>query len=258
MRFLLLFPLISALPLASQARESAELVRDYHGTHQDAFTLQFDRVRLLVRQAQIEASARLGLLQYQEGFQYPIRIGFEDGAPLGIENVLAFVRLGRTSRGFVQELVVNLDEMASNPVDFDLVFKHEMTHAVMNDAVGGDASLRIPHWVQEGLAQYVSGEGDQRVLSLARRVHRSHADLLLSDLDGLYTGKAYPQYYLAIKYMYDKQSSNAVQAFVRNLIAGKSVTDALNEATGMTYPQFLENVRQYSLNVFQDKALPDY
>ena len=43
-------------------------------------------------------------------------------------------------------------------MDFDMVFYHEMTHVVMNDAVGGEASVKIPHWAQEGLGDAIFPE----------------------------------------------------------------------------------------------------
>jgi hypothetical protein len=102
MRFIrLAFLLLAASPCA-WARYEAALVKDYTGRHQEEFVTQFDRVRLLARQAQVEASARLGLVQYHEGFTYPLLIRFEDGAPAGIENSLAYVRLLESPQGFAQ------------------------------------------------------------------------------------------------------------------------------------------------------------
>ncbi len=240
-------------------RQEALLVHDYHGGYQDLFVSQFDRVRLLVHQSQLETSARLGLFQYQQGFAHPLRIRFDDQAPAGIENALAYVAAGSTRDGqFVQEMVVNLGEMSKNANDFDQIFTHEMTHAVLDDACGGDASKTIPHWVQEGLAQFVSGEGDRRVAQAAGRVRKSQAHNLVVALDGPFSGYAYPQYYLAIQYMNDRHSINSVQAFVRDLIDGKSVSNAIVDEVGMPYDQFVHEVREFSLRKFTDKALPDY
>src|ERR1019366_6042066 len=183
--------LLFALSPCAWARYPAALVKDYSGRHQDEFATQFDRVRLLVNEAQLEASSRLGLMQYREGFQYPMIIRFEDGAPTGIENMVAYVRLGQSNAGFMQELVVNMDASTTNPIDFDRVFYHEMTHAVLNDAIGGEASAKVPAWVQEGLAQYISGEGPDRVKEFAQTVKKFQAQSLLSDLDGPLTARAY-------------------------------------------------------------------
>jgi hypothetical protein len=251
--------LILALPFSAlgERRQVASLIKDYQGTHPAEFNAQFDRVRLLVRQAQLEVSSRLGLLQYREGFQYPIAIRFEDDAPAGLENSLAYVRYSRSAAGFEQELVVNLTEMIAHPIDFDTVFYHEMTHAVLNDAVGGEATLKIPRWLQEGLAVYVSGEGDNRVELAAVSLRRSQADRLVFPLEGNAYGNAYPQYYLAIKYLLEKHSVNAVQGLVRNLIQGQSTAEAIQDTTGLTWDEYKRNVAQYSLRTFRDLALPD-
>src|SRR5882724_7851594 len=160
------------------ARYQAALVKDYTGRHQDEYIAQYDRVRLLARQAQVEVSARLGLIQYREGFEYPLFIRFVDGAPPGAESALAYVQLMQNNGAFAQQLVINLDATAASPMDFDKIFYHEMTHVVMNDAVGGEASEKIPHWVQEGLAQYVSEEGPDRVKEAAQQFKRSQVQAL--------------------------------------------------------------------------------
>jgi hypothetical protein len=237
---------------AQADRYDALLVTDYSGSYKDRFTQEYDRVRVLAHQAQLEASMRLGLFQYHDGFRYPMQIRFDDGAPAGIENALAYVRLGHTDKGFAQELVINLPVMNAAGADFDQVFRHEMTHAVMNDAVGGEASEKIPHWVQEGLAQYVSGEGPDRVLQAASQVRPESLGLLLCNLNGGYQGRCYPQYYLAIQYMADKHSVNSVESFVRSLIDGHSMDDALQDAVSMPFDRFEKEVRDYSLARYKE------
>jgi hypothetical protein len=250
-----------ALPVGafteSPSRHEAALNKDYHGAHEADFAALYDRVRLLVHQAQLEVSSRLGLLQYREGFQYPIMIHFEDGAPKGLESALAYVRLAKQGDEFEQELVVNLDELTQHPMNFDTVFYHEMTHAVMNDAVGGSAAMRIPHWLQEGLAQFVSGEGDRRVEDTARSVHKAYVPHLLYPLTDPAYGNGYPQYFLAVKYLVESNSINALQSIVRDLIDGKNLNASLQERTGFTWEQYQKNVRDYSIATFKDFAIPD-
>ena len=261
MRLFRVASLLIALPvlLAAASRHEAVLSPIYRGAHLDLFNGQFDRVRLLVHQAQLEVSSRLGLIQYQQGFTNPIMIDFEDGAPAGLENALAYVRYGGTADGgFQQQMVVNVELLATNPMDFDTVFYHEMTHAVLNDAVGGEATLKIPHWVQEGLAQYVSGEGEERVRKAAQQLRKSQAPTLIFPLEGPAFGNGYPQYYLAIKYLLDKYSVNVVQALVRDLVAGKTPAESIEANTGLHWVEYQENVRAYSLKIFQDLAIPDY
>jgi len=258
MRFFRPAFLIFLLSPTVWARYPAALVKDYGGRYQEAFTTQYDRVRLLVKQAQVEVSARLGLLQYREGFQYPMFIRFDDGAPPGVESALAYVQLMQNNGAFAQQLVVNMEATSETPMDFDKIFSHEMTHAVLNDAIGGDAAQKIPPWVQEGLAQYVSGEGPGRVKDFAQTVKKSQAKELVADLEGPYTARSYPQYYLAIQYMNDKFSVNAIQAFVRELILGKPTAEALEDSTGQNWVKFQDDLREYSIHIFEDNARPDF
>src|SRR5712692_8246287 len=81
-------------------RIPATLDHDYAGTHPDLFAQEYDRVRILVHLAQLEVSSRLGLMQYREGFQYPLTVRFQDGAPEGLESTLAFVHLKGSEKGF--------------------------------------------------------------------------------------------------------------------------------------------------------------
>jgi hypothetical protein len=255
---LLIGSLVVSAPAFSAPRFSAAMQLDYQGKHPEEFTAQQERVRLLVRQAQLEVSSRLGLVAYREGFSCPLTIRFEDSAPSGIEFALAYVRLLTSPKGFQQELVVNLDETSRYTGDFDPIFYHEMTHAVLNDAIGGEASSRIPPWVQEGLAVFVAGNGMNIVTHSAQKFRKSQVQALLFDLEAPYHPAAYAQYFLAIQYMDEKHSINSVQAFVRNLMAGQTVTAALEDAAGLPWAKFKEEVAAYSLDVLKDKARPDF
>lgn len=247
---LLVIPLEARVPITQRS--------DYQGSHQDVVFAQRERVRLLTRQAQLDVSSRLGLFQFREGFTWPMEIRFEDGAPGGLENALAYVRLSRTSTGFAQELVVNVTLMASAGDEFDQVFTHEMTHAVLNDAVGGDAAQRIPPWVQEGLAQWVSGEGMDRVKRAAGQYRKSRVVAgLACDLEGPYTAHAYPQYFLAIDALRDRHSVNAIEALVRLLIQGKSIREAVEDSTGTSWEQFQKDVQEHSAKILVEFARPD-
>jgi hypothetical protein len=264
----------TALPAIADnsERRPAVLMKEYTGPYQSEFATQFDRVRLLAHQAQLEVSARLGLAQYREGFQYPVIIRFSDGAPEGLESPLAYVSLMKSvprdstmvspaimaaAPTFQQEIVINLEEVRKQTIQFDTVFFHEMTHAVLNDAVGGEAAMKIPRWLQEGLAMYVSDEGERRVRKAAEKLKRSQTSALLYSLDAEPVGKAYPQYYLAVKYILDKHSINALQALIRNLIAGRTIDEAIQDALGISRSDMYRNIAAYSKTTFEGIAIPD-
>lgn len=250
--------LAPALLLADSApRYTASFQSSYDGTHTDLFAQEQDRVRILINQAQMEISSQLGLLQYQEGFQCPLTVRFDDRAAPGVEFALAYVKLVPTVHGIGQELVVNLDVMSQyQSKDFDQIFYHEMTHAVLNDAAVAPYNRALPSWVQEGLAVYISGEGDDRVRNLAQRVRKSQAASLVRDLEEPVLD--YARNYLAFKYLYEKQGVNSLQAFVRDLTQGKLPHDAIEDSTGLTWDDFCKNVKEYSADIYRENARPDF
>lgn len=238
-------------------RVAATLLATYTGSDPGAYAAAFDQVRLWVRQAQLEVSSQLGLLRYQEGFRYRMTIRFADGAPPGVEHILAYVSLGQDKEGFLQELVINVLAASKDSMGLQTVFFHEMTHAVMNDAVGGDATQKIPRWLHEGLAQWIGGDGEKRLKELTSQYKRASFLHYGYDLDQPDTFLAYPEYYLGVKFILDKKGINSLQALVRNLISGMPFDRALEDSCSLKVPAFKAAVRDYSYNYFQDRALRD-
>lgn len=257
-----LVPLLLATALtsvrAAETRQPATLIREYKGAYPDQFNAQYDQIRLWVRQAQLEVSSQLGLLQYQEGFRYPLEIRFEDGAPAHAEHTLAYVGLGRNKDEFFQVLVINIAACAKNAIGLQSVFFHEMTHAVMNDAVGGQSAARLPRWLHEGLAQFIAGDGEMRLKELTKTYRKAYFLNFGFDLDSPEASFAYPEYYLGVKYIHEKRGITALQTLVRNLIAGQPYHRALQDALNQDPAAFKQSVREYSQRYFNDRALPDY
>jgi hypothetical protein len=252
----ILFLIMRPLAAWPAERFSASFHTSYQGTHPDLFAQEQDRVRILIRQAQLEISSQLGLLQYQEGFRCPLTVRFDDTPAPGVEHALAYVHIVPTVNGFGQELVVNLDVMTKYPDNFDQVFYHEMTHAVLNDAVVSQYRRALPSWVQEGLAVYIAGDGDARVKALAQHVRKSQAHVLVRDLEEPVLD--YARNYLAFKYLYEKHGINSLQAFVRDLTDGKLPKDAIEDSTGMSWDAFRQDLQAYSLQVYQENARSDF
>ena len=65
-------------------------------------------------------------------------------------------------------------------VDLDEVFRHELTHVALEDAVGG---RHVPHWFNEGLAIYESGENPWARGKSLMDATLSGTVLPLSDID---------------------------------------------------------------------------
>jgi len=253
---ILLIRCVTLVNANSVPRHLATVQESYTGTHPDLYAEQHDRVRILVRQAQLEISSQLGLFQYQEGFRWPLTIRFDDQPMAGVEHALAYVQLLSSGQTFAQELVVNLDVMSGNHDDFDKIFYHEMTHAVLNDAVIAEFRRPLPSWVQEGLAVYISGDGEDRVKALAQRVRKFQAQALVHDLEDPVLD--YAGDYLAFRYLKDKHSINSLQAFVRLLTDGKSPPEAIEESTGLSWEKFKTSLKDYSAQTYRQFARPDY
>jgi len=255
---LLLFSCLIQPQAATADRNGAEIQSVYEGRNPDAFAQVQDRVVQLVKTSQLEVSVGLGLQQYREGFQYPFQIRFEDSPSPGFEHTLAYVRLGRTSGGFAQEMVIHLEELRAIAdlrwLDVEKVFYHEMTHAVLNDTVGGDAARRLPTWLHEGLAQFISREGEDRFREAAGRFTQREIKATVFQLERPFAQLAYPQFYLAVRYLNDKHSINAIQGMVRYIMEGKSVEQALLESTGLSLERFYQNVNDYTRDAFLDRA----
>ena len=247
---------ISPAPcMADEPRHAATFQTDYQGPYRDLFAQQAERIRLLVQQAQLEISSRLGLFQYREGFRLPLSVRFADVTQPGVEHALAYVHFTQSSSGLAQEMIVNLSVCAQNPADFDSIFYHEMTHAVILDALDPQKALAIPRWVHEGLAEYISGEGPARVRWIAQHFNRATVGQAVHSIDS--PGVDYAHAYLAIQYLEDKYSVNAVQGLVRDLIQGKNTQDAIEDVTGESYEEFRKHLQEYTLAVYQKEARSD-
>lgn len=245
----------SGHPDPTYARFPATLDDKYQGRYPDLFHSEFDRLRLLVNQSQLEASSQLGLLNYREGFRLPLQVRFEDELPPGVENALAFVQPAG-SDGMVdhQIMVVNLKLLSQHRTDFDRLLYHEMTHAVLNDA----ALRPLPSWVQEGLAVYVSGEGPDRITQRLAGTHKFMAASLVQDLAVHSRTPDYAGDYLAFEYLHEKYSINAVQGFVREIAEGKSPETAIEDMTGVSFERFKQDLKAYIANVYKEKAPSDF
>lgn len=177
---------------------------NYQGSHRSDFDQLRWKIPNLMRQTEVNLAVRTGL-NFQDGWQYPITIHVVDGAPPGIESALAWVSISSNGDGFAQSFNVNLEAYVQTQFDFEKVFAHELTHAMVNDEIGGEAAVALPTWFQEGLAVFGADQGDQMVKVYANHYFPSAASVLLNGLDGPHTALDYAEDYLAFKYLWDKK-----------------------------------------------------
>lgn len=235
----------------SSADELAALLpwtmnEEYQGPHQQSFQKIRYEIPILMRQTMIDMAVKLGL-RFEEGWRHPLTVGFVDGAPFGAENVLAYVQLGRSENGFFQLLNINLQAYEADSFDYKKVFAHELIHAMLNDALGGQAALKIPIWLHEGLAVYGADQGEKMLKNYVYATTGFSESQLINGLEQHSSALDYAENYLAIKYLAVKKGPNCLHGFVRETIKKEGdYKAALLYACNESWENFQRNVTSYS------------
>jgi hypothetical protein len=218
----------------------------YLGDHQDDFQRLRYEVPILMRPSMIDIAVSMGL-DFQEGWNHPLTVRFADGAPADAEAALAYVQLMSDGEHQMQRLNVNLAAYAKERFNFDKVFRHELFHAMLNDALGEDA-MKVPVWVHEGMAVFAAQQGDQMINSYLSQIEVGDEDRFINGLDGQHTGADYVEDYLAIKYINDRHGVNSLHAFTRALITHHGdVNAAIEDACSERREDFDKNARDFAL-----------
>ncbi len=247
--FFFLFLLTPAeILLADEPAPRASWVLDesYQGPHRDSFQRLRFEVPILMRQTLINLSGRLGM-NFQEGWLYPVTVGFVDTTPFGRENTLAYVSLLSDGERIFQHLHINLTAYEREAFNFDKVFAHELVHAMLNDAIGAEAAVVLPVWFHEGLAIYGAEQGEQMLNAYLK----THADLsveeFINGLEGPHGPLDYVEDYLAFKYIYKEHGINALHYFVRDVIRRKGdIAGAIDVTCGESWEGFKKNAAAFS------------
>lgn len=131
-----------------------------------------------------------------------------------------------------------------------VVLAHEYVHAVMFDRL----SFRCPWWLNEGLAQYLSGDrsGNNKKLQLAVQFIKEGNVPRLEDLPGnLLKGgdtksiqTAYALGLSAVQYFVDNYGISDMQYVLDLMAEGKDFGSVINQITGYTFAEFQENWKE--------------
>ncbi len=239
----------------------------YRGGFLDDFPAELNLVKPMVRNVQLDVSSQLGFLQYHSGFLHPVTVRFTDGAPAITENPFFYIQPTGENDSYSQVLNANVEAFAKNenkvkPDDAALrkAFTYAMAEVILNDLAGGDSDKALPIWAQEGLAVYVSGMGEEMVQKVGAEVTRSHVEDLVEDLNRpfpILTRRQFARYYLATKYIVETSGSSTLQAFIRDLLNGKSAADSIRNVLGQEWPVFEKNVRAFTITCFARFARED-
>lgn len=131
-----------------------------------------------------------------------------------------------------------------------VVLAHEYVHAVIFDRI----SFRCPWWLNEGLAQYLSGDrwGNNRKLQLAAQFIKEGNVPRLEELPGnlLRSGDtkgvqiAYALGLSAVQYFVDNYGISDMQYVLDLMAEGKDFGSVINQITGYSFAEFQENWKE--------------
>ena len=147
-------------------------------------------------------------------------------------------------------MVFDLDVITAAKQDFDKVCVHEMTHAVVHDALGIDGRTLSP-WFDEGVAIYEAGDGERWVKDALRHV-RLDPEAAVCDFEGPIRAQGYPQYFLAVSALVERVGLPGLRRVIQGIRNGQTAEEAIAEVSGLDWSLFREYVRSSSLKRMND------
>ncbi len=149
---------------------------------------------------------------------------------------------------------VPVQGLTSMTPDLAQVLQHEMVHSFVYQFIQG----RCPTWLNEGLAQMLSGKDSSRYGSMLVRVY-SGTRVKMSGLEGSYTrfngqqaGVAYAVSLAAAEMIRDQYGDYMFPSILEALRAGESLEQALWSVLRLKYEDFDEQVGRYVLSRYGD------
>ena len=117
------------------------------------------------------------------------------------------------------------------------VLRHELTHAVIDERTRGNC----PHWLQEGMAQFLDGTdivlANARIRSSGIFVSLFRLEGPFQDLDPRSREQAYRQSASAVSFLVGRVGRPGLLALLIGLGHGKSPERALREDAGLSYTE---------------------
>ncbi|MFC1682921.1 peptidase MA family metallohydrolase [Candidatus Zixiibacteriota bacterium] len=132
----------------------------------------------------------------------------------------------------------------SSPREADThkVLVHELSHVVLGQALG---DARVPRWLEEGLAMYISHEWrlGQSVLVARALLFDSLIPLerisTVNSFSRARANLAYTESYLAIAFILDRYGETRLHQLVHDLARHGDIDLAMQTSLGLTYREFL-------------------
>jgi hypothetical protein len=187
-----------------------------------------------------EATALLGVEETQpiDFFVYGDRSAFQDVlGPALQENV------GGIALSEIRTMFANIEPAAVNDAWVGIVIPHELTHLVFNTATGNPYHAP-PHWLNEGLAVYLSEGYNAPARASVERAVRSNEIMPLGALVARFPSTAerfslaYDESVSAIDYLIRTHGQDALVSLIRSYAGGVSDDAAFTAALGVDLAGF--------------------
>lgn len=169
------------------------------------------------------------------------RLGFESSRPVSILIVSgATLPTGWAEAVFDGQIRLPL-ELALDRERSKRVLAHELAHAFLASAGGG----RIPLWLNEGLAQWVSGEPSRALPAAATAIWLDSLPVRRQFIDlGSEQAELAYRYSLAVtEELMSLSGTSALRRYLEALRSGQGEASAFREAFGEDYPHLSERIR---------------
>lgn len=134
-------------------------------------------------------------------------------------------------------------------IDLGKVFKHEFTHIALGRAFKGKG--KVPRWLNEGLAMYISREWDLSRVSTMTRAVLTDSLIPLSEIIHSFPQEAdraelaYSESFYLISFLISRYGKGSFHRFIKVYSGGKGLKEALMEVYGIRLERLEERWRNY-------------
>jgi len=227
----------------SNLKKQMKLSQDFDTEIDNIFTVTFDGDRN--PQLRENVIAALGDIYQEIGHQLNLYPGRQIPVILLTKEEFFNITGSPKWSGGIYEGQIKIPVGNYKPEILKIVLCHEYVHAVIFDAM----SNRCPWWLNEGLAQYFSGDkiGNRLKLGMASQLLTSGDAPSLKALPGeigqdvKQVQKAYALALSAVDYLIEYFGVFQVQSILEVMGEGRSFDAALLEITGYTFKEFERN-----------------
>ncbi|MDD5774107.1 MAG: peptidase MA family metallohydrolase [bacterium] len=242
----------SLLKFKEKVENETRIENSFQKTSQEIFVIQYDyqtefRFTSIILNTLLEAYWRIirDLSYYsKKEFKIPVII-YTKKAFKDIEHP---EWAGAIYDGKIRIPVENLNEQKDKELK-DFIY-HELTHAILYYYCNGRT---LPVWLNEGIAQLE--EINQRDIHAVKKLLKGKQLLHLKDREKSFSDLtdpkiveiAYLQSYLAVNFILERYSKQALLDILKKLSENKSIEDAILTTLFIDYDQFEERCREYIL-----------